>query len=205
MVVEVAHNSTRDVDVLQSVFDAVEHSGDVSPEVTCRRRTQCHTDAMATGMTRGGAALRYALASVLLIAAQLGSMWFHSAGVYQGDANVPLVRFPQDVDFFYVLTFAPSIIGLKYLAYDFAVRAFTKNYGTRALSICFFAGYSAALAMDVACLFAASRPVADAGLSVLGAIVQSPLVLFAVGGAIAATVLLKDKPPHSGPAPSSGR
>jgi len=156
-------------------------------------------------MTRGGAALRYGVASVLLIAAQLGSMWFHSAGVYQGDANVPLVRFPQDVDFFYVLTFAPTVIGIKYLAYDFAVRAFTKNYGTRPLSICFFAGYSAALAMDVACLFAASRPVADAGLSVLGAIVQSPLVLFAAGGAIAATVLLKDKPPHSGPASSSRR
>ena len=31
VVVEVAHNSNRDVDVLQSVFDAVERSGDVSP------------------------------------------------------------------------------------------------------------------------------------------------------------------------------
>lgn len=154
-------------------------------------------------MTRGGAALRYALASVLLVAAQLGSMWFHSAGVYQGDANVPLLRFPQDVYFFDVLTFAPTIIGLKYLAYDFAVRAFTKNYRTRALHICFFAGYAAALAIDAACLFAASRPVADAGFAVLGAIMQSPLVLFAAGGAIAATVLLKDRPSQTGPAPSS--
>ena len=158
---------------------------------------------MATGMTRGGAALRYALASVLLVAAQLGSMWFHSSGVYRGDANVPLLRFPQDVDFFYVLTFTPTIIGLKYLAYDFAVKAFTKTYRTRGLRICFVAAYAAALAIDVACLFAASRPVADAGLAVLGAIVQSPLVLFAAGGAMAATVLLKDKPPQTGPARSS--
>ena len=150
-------------------------------------------------MTRAGAALRFGAVAILLVAAHLAGLWFHSAGVYRGDANVPLFRFPQDVDFFYVLTFPPTIIGLKYLAYDFAVRAFTKTYRTRALRICFFAGYVAALAIDVACLFAASKPVADAGLAILGAIVQSPLVLFAAGGAIAATVLLKDKPPQTGP------
>lgn len=129
---------------------------------------------MAFGMTRGGTALRYALVSVLLIAAQLGSMWFHSAGVYQGNANVPLRDFPQDVDFFFVLTFAPTIIGLKYLAYDSAVRAFTKDYRTPALLLCFGAGYAATFAMDVACLFAASRPVSDSGLAILGTILQSP-------------------------------
>lgn len=47
------------------------------------------------------------MVSVLLIAAQVGSMWFHSAGVYQGDANVPLREFPEDLDIFFVLTFAP--------------------------------------------------------------------------------------------------
>ncbi|MFJ6272346.1 hypothetical protein ACIQG8_20430 [Pseudarthrobacter oxydans] len=149
-------------------------------------------------MTRGGTALRYAVVSVLLIAAQVGSMWFHSAGVYQGDANVPLRKFPEDLDAFFVLTFAPTIVGLKYLAYDAAVRAFTKDYRTPALLLCFGAGYAAAIAMDVACLFAASRPVSDSGLAILGTILQSPLALVAAGGVIAATVLLKDRPPHTG-------
>ncbi|MEV8083523.1 hypothetical protein [Pseudarthrobacter oxydans] len=153
---------------------------------------------MALGMTRGGTALRYAAVSVLLIAAQVGSMWFHSAGVYQGDANVPLRKFPEDLDVFFVLTFAPTIVGLKYLAYDAAVRAFTKDYRTPALLLCFGAGYAAAFAMDVACLFAASRPVSDSGLAILGTILQSPLALVAAGGVIAATVLLKDRPPHTG-------
>jgi len=70
---------------------------------------------MALGMTRGGTALRYAAVSVLLIAAQVGSMWFHSAGVYQGDANVRLRKFPEDLDVFFVLTFAPTIVGLNTL------------------------------------------------------------------------------------------
>ncbi|WP_258805086.1 hypothetical protein [Pseudarthrobacter sp. NS4] len=155
-------------------------------------------------MTRGGTLLRYAVVSVLLIAAQLVSLWFHSAGVYQGKANVPLREFPGDVDVFFVLTFAPTIVGLKYLVYDVAVRAFTKDYRTPALLLCFVAGYAAALAFDVACLFAASKPVADAGFAILGTIMQSPLILLAAGGIIAAAVLLKDRPPQAGATPSPG-
>ncbi|WP_223984734.1 hypothetical protein [Arthrobacter sp. NicSoilB8] len=155
---------------------------------------------MAIGMTRGGTVLRDGAAAVLLVAAQLAGFWFHSAGIYQGTANVPLAEFPEDVDVFYVLTFAPTIIGLKYLAYDFAVREFTKTYRTPALLLCFFVGYAAALAIDVACLFSASRPIADAGLAVLGAVFQTPLVLFACATVIAATVLLKDRPPQTGAA-----
>lgn len=78
------------------------------------------------------------------------------------------------------------------------MRAFTKDYRTPALLLCFGAGYAAAFAMDVACLFAASRPVSDSGLAILGTILQSPLALVAAGGVIAATVLLKDRPPHTG-------
>lgn len=37
-----------------------------------------------------------------------------------------------------------AAIGLKYLVYDFAVRAFTKSYKTPALLVCFFVGYAAA-------------------------------------------------------------
>ena len=154
---------------------------------------------MAIRMTRRGTVLlRYGAAAVLLVAAQLAGFWFHSAGIYQGTANVPLAEFPEDVDVFYVLTFAPSIIGLKYLVYDFAVRAFTKTYRTPALLVCFFVGYAAALAIDAACLFSASKPIADAGFAIMGAIFQTPLVLFAFGTAIAATVLLKDRPPQTG-------
>lgn len=156
-------------------------------------------------MTRGGTALRYGVVSFLLIAVQLFSLWFHSAGVYQGKSNVPLSDFPEDVDVFFVLTFAPTIVGLKYLAYDVAVRAFTKDYRTPALLLCFIAGYAAAFAIDVACLFAASRPIADAGLAVLGTIMQSPMVLLAAGGIIAAAVLIKDRPPQTGTTPSPGR
>ena len=159
---------------------------------------------MTRGMTRGGAALRYGLASVLLIAAQLVSLWFHSAGVYEGRANVPLREFPEDVDFFFVFTFPPTLVGLKYLIYDVAVRAFTKDYRSPALFLCFVVGYAAALAIDLACVFAASKPMADAGLAIFGAILQSPLVLIAAGGTIAAIVLLKDRPPHSGAARPSG-
>jgi hypothetical protein len=153
---------------------------------------------MATGMTRGGAFLRYGAAAVLLVAVQLTGSWFHSAGIYHGNANVPLAEFPEDVDIFFVLTFAPTIIGLKYLVYDFAVRAFTKTYRTPALLLCFFLGYAAALAIDVVCLFSASKPVADAGLAILGAVFQTPFVLVACAGAIAATVLLKDRPAQTG-------
>lgn len=100
---------------------------------------------------------------------------------------------------------SPTIVGLKYLAYDVAVTAFTKDYRTPALLLCFIAGYAAAFAIDVACLFAASRPIADAGLAVLGTIMQSPMVLLAAGGIIAATVLIKDPPPQTGATPSPGR
>lgn len=155
---------------------------------------------MASGLTRGGSAVRYGAAAVLLVAAQLAGLWFHSAGIYEGTANVPLAAFPGDLDVFDVLTFAPTIVGLKYLAYDVAVRAFTKTYRTRALLLCFFVGYAAALAIDVACLFSASKPIADAGLAIVGAVFQTPLVLFAFGAAIAATVLLKDRPPQTGAA-----
>lgn len=153
---------------------------------------------MATGMTRGGALLRYGAAAVVLIAAELAGSWFHSAGMYRGAANIPLAEFPEDVDVLSVLTFAPTIVGLKYLAYDFAVQAFTKTYRTLPLLLCFFAGYAAALAIDAACLFSASTPIADAGLAVMGAVFQTPLVLFACAAAIAATVLLKDRPPQTG-------
>lgn len=153
-------------------------------------------------MTRGGTVLRYGVVSVLLIAVQVYSLWFHSAGVYQGNHNVALREFPEDVDVFFVLTFAPTIVGLKYLAYDAAVRAFLKDYRTPALFLCFIAGYAVALAIDVACLFAASKPIADSGLAVLGTIMQSPMALLAAGGVIAATVLIKDRPPQTGATPS---
>lgn len=38
-------------------------------------------------------------------------------------ANVPLSEFPEDVDFVFVLTFAATVFGLKYLIYELAVRA----------------------------------------------------------------------------------
>ena len=141
--------------------------------------------------------LRYSAAAVLLVAAQLAGLWFHSAGVYGGTANVPLAEFPEDVAVFDVLTFAPTIIGLKYLIYDFAVREFTKTYRTPGLLLCFFVGYAAALAFDMACLYSASKPIADAGFALLGAVFQTPLALFACATAIAATVLLKDRPPET--------
>lgn len=160
---------------------------------------------MALGMTRAGTALRYGMVSALLVGIQLYSLWFHSAGVYQGNANVPLSDFPEDVDVVFVLTFVPTVVGLKYLAYDAAVRAFTKDYRTPALVVCFIAGYAAALASDAACLFAASRPIADSGLAALGTILQSPIPLLAAGGIIAGTVLLKDRPPQAGATPTPGQ
>ncbi|WP_457948729.1 hypothetical protein ACTAQI_00260 [Pseudarthrobacter sp. alpha12b] len=154
------------------------------------------------GMTRRGTWLRYGLVSAVLIGVHLGSLWFFSEGVYRGTSNVPLIKFPQEVDHFFVLTFTPTLIGLKYLAYDSAVRAFTKVYRPPALMVVFVAGYLVALAMDLAGLVAASKPMADSGFAILGAICQTPLVLVAAGGLIAATVLLKDRPPQTGPNPS---
>ncbi|WP_455833551.1 hypothetical protein [Pseudarthrobacter siccitolerans] len=153
---------------------------------------------MALGMTRRGTALRYGVVSVLLITVQLVTMWFYSSEVYRGQANVPLRAFPGDVDFFFVLTFAPTIVGLKYLAYDVAVRAFTKDYRKRSLILCFVAGYAAALAYDVACLVAVSKPVADSGFAIFGVLMHSPLILLGAGGIIAVTVLLNDRPPQDG-------
>jgi hypothetical protein len=152
------------------------------------------------GMTRRGTWLRYAVVSVLLIGIHVGSLWFYSDGVYHGGANVPLFKFPEEVDVFYVVTFAPLAIGLKYLAYDSAVRAFIKDSGTPALLVVFAAGYLVALAMDVACIVAASKPIADSGLAILGAMFQTPLVLFAAGALIAGSVLWKDRPPQAHPA-----
>ncbi|MHC6591520.1 hypothetical protein [Arthrobacter sp. C152] len=150
-------------------------------------------------MTRRGTWLRYGLVSALLVGIHVGSTWFFSEGVYQGGSNVPLIKFPQDVDVFFVLTFTPSLIGLKYLVYDSAVRAVTKNYRPTALMVVFAAGYAVALAMDVAGLIASSKPIADSGFAILGAIFQTPLVLLAAGGLIAAAALPKDKPPQMQP------
>jgi hypothetical protein len=148
-------------------------------------------------MTVRGRMLRYCAAVALVIGAQLAGFWFHSSGVYPGRSNVPLRQFPQDVDLFFVLTFAPTIIGLKYLVYEFAVRAFTGKSGTRATGICFYAGYAIALAIDMMSIFSASKPIADAGLAVLGTVTMSPLVLIAAGGVIAGYVLWKDRPPSA--------
>lgn len=154
---------------------------------------------MAWGMTRRGTWLRYGLLSALLIGIHLGTLWFFSDGVYHGGANVPLRRFPEDVDVFFILTFTPTFIGLKFLAYDSAVRAITKGYTPAALMVVFIAGYVVALAMDVAGLIASSKPIADAGFAILGAIFQTPLVLLAAGGLIAAAALQKDTPPQTQP------
>lgn len=149
------------------------------------------------GMTVRGAVLRYCAAVILVIGAQLAGFWSHSSGAYQGQSNVPLSRFPEDVDFFFVLSFAPTIVGLKYLVYEFAVRAFTGTTGNLATRVCFYAGYAVALAIDMTSVFAASKPIADAGLAVLGAVMQSPVVLIAAGGVIAGYVLWKDRPPSA--------
>jgi hypothetical protein len=145
-------------------------------------------------MTVRGEVLRYCAAVILLIRAQLAGFWSHSSGVYQGQSNVPLSRFPEDLDFFFVLTFAPTIIGFKYLVYEFAVRAFTGTTRSLAPRVCFYAGYAIALAIDMMSVFSASKPIADAGLAVLGAVMQSPLVLIAARAVIACYVLWKDRP-----------
>jgi hypothetical protein len=160
---------------------------------------------MAMGMTRRGAWLRYGLVSVLLILIHVGALWFFSDGVYHGNANVPLFKFPEEVDVLYILTFTPLFIGLKYRVYDAAVRAATRNYRPRAAVVCFVAGYVVALAMDVACLVAASRPIADSGLSILGSVFQTPLVLLVAGALIAGAGMQNGRPPETGPAPFPGR
>lgn len=88
----------------------------------------------------GGLALRYWAVVILAAATHLAGLWFHSSGIYQGPANVPLSQFPENVDFVFVLTFAATMIGLKYVVYELAVRAFTGNYKTPAIRLCFYAG-----------------------------------------------------------------
>lgn len=151
------------------------------------------------GMTRRGTWLRYGLLSVLLIGIHLVIAWYFSDGVYQGGANVPLRKFPEDVDVFFVLTFTPTFIGLKFLWYDSAVRSFTKGYRPPAVMVVFIAGYVVALAIDVACLIAASKPIADSGFAVFGSILQSPFVLILAGAVVAGLALNKDFPPETQP------
>lgn len=153
---------------------------------------------MAIRRTMGGLALRYWAVVILAAATHLAGLWFHSSGIYQGPANVPLSQFPENVDFVFVLTFAATMIGLKYVVYELAVRAFTGNYKTPAIRLCFYAGYAAALAIDMASIFSSSKPIADVGLAIVAAVFQSPLVLIASAGAIAAIVLWKDTPPKTG-------
>ncbi|MGX5718107.1 hypothetical protein [Arthrobacter sp. MAHUQ-56] len=150
-------------------------------------------------MTRRGTWLRYGLLSALLIGIHLGTLWFFSDGVYHGGANVPLRRFPEDVDVFFVLTFTPTFIGLKFLAYDSAVRAITKGYTPAAVMVVFIAGYVVALAMEIAFLIAASKPVADSGFAIFGSILQTPFVLLLAGAIVAGLALNKDFPPQAQP------
>ena len=153
---------------------------------------------MAIQRTKGVVALRYCAVVILMAVTQLGGFWFHSAGVYQGVANVPLSEFPEDVDFVFVLTLAATVIGLKYLVYEFAVRAFTGDYTNPVIRLCFYACYSTALVIDMVSIFSASKPISDSGLAILAAVFQTPLVLIAAAGAIAAIVLWKDLPPRTG-------
>ncbi|MGN7150341.1 hypothetical protein ACTHQ6_15260 [Arthrobacter sp. SAFR-179] len=155
--------------------------------------------AMAIGMTRRGTWLRYGLLSALLVAIHLGTQWYFSEGVYEGRANVPLRKFPENVSVLDLLTFTPIFIGLKFLAYDSAVRSFTKGYRPPALMVIFIAGYVVALAMDIACLTAAAKPIADSGFALLGPILQTPFVLFLAGAIIAGLALQKDFPPEAQP------
>lgn len=153
---------------------------------------------MAIQRKKGVVALRYCAVVILMAATQLAGFWFHSAGVYQGGANVPLSEFPEDVDFVFVLTFAATVFGLKYLVYELAVRAFTGNHRTPAIRLCFYAGYATALMIDMVSIFSASKPISDSGFAILAAVFQTPLVLIACAGAIAGIVLWKDLPPRTG-------
>jgi len=151
------------------------------------------------GMTPHGTWLRFGLVSALLIAIHVGSFWFFSEGVYQGNTSVPLRRFPEDVSIWDVLTFTPIFIGLKFLAYDSAVRTITKDYRPAALTVVFIAGYVVALAMDIACLIAAAKPVADSGFALLGPILQTPLVLLLAFAIITGVSVQHDAPPQARP------
>ncbi|MDI3211960.1 hypothetical protein [Arthrobacter sp. AL12] len=136
---------------------------------------------MALQGTKGTVALRYCAVVILMAVTQLAGFWFHSGDVYQGVANVPLSEFPEDVDFVFVLTFAATVFGLKYLIYELA-------------------GYATALMIDMASIFSASKPIPDSGIAILAAVFQTPLVLIACAGAIAAIVLWKGLPPRTGAA-----
>ncbi len=131
-------------------------------------------------------ALRYGAVVVLAAATQLAGLWFYSAGVYGGRSNIALRRFPEDVDFIFVWTFAASIIGLKYVVYEFTAKPCTRTRDTPATRIWFYAAYAIALVIDLASLFLSSRPIADAGFAMLGAVLYSPPVLIAAAFAIAA-------------------
>ena len=120
------------------------------------------------------------------------------SAIYQGAANVPLSGFPEDVDFVCVLTFAATVIGLKYLVYEVPLKAFTGTYRNRASWPCYYTGYAAALILDMASIFAGSKSISDSGLAILAGVFQTPLVLIASAGAIAAIVLWKDMPPRTG-------
>lgn len=119
-------------------------------------------------------------------------------GRLSGARDLPLREFPEDVDFVFVLTFAATMIGPKYLVYELAVRASTGNYRTPAMRLCFYAGYASALVIDMASVFSSSKPIADAGFVVLAAVFQTPLVLIASAVGIAAIVLWKGTPPKTG-------
>ncbi|CAH0187154.1 MULTISPECIES: hypothetical protein [unclassified Arthrobacter] len=67
-----------------------------------------------------------------------------------------------------------------------------------AIRLCFYAGYAVALMIDVASIFSSSEPAADSGFAILAAVFQTPLVLIASAGAVAAIVLRKDAPPRTG-------
>lgn len=49
-------------------------------------------------------------------------------------------------------------MGLKYLVYEFAVGAFAGTWRNRAIWLCYYAGYAAALIIDLASIFAGRNP-----------------------------------------------
>ena len=48
--------------------------------------------------------------------------------------------------------------------------------------------------MDMASIFSAAKPTADAGFAILAAVFQTPMVLIGFAGAILGIVLWKDRP-----------
>ncbi|MHA7262231.1 hypothetical protein ACX80W_03390 [Arthrobacter sp. TMN-37] len=153
---------------------------------------------MAVRRTMGGVALRYCAVLVLAAAAHLAGLWFHSSGVYHGPANVPLTQFPEDADFGFVLTFAASIIGLKYVVYELIARTFSRNFESRAARACFYAGYVVALMIDLASLFSSSEPIADAGFALLAAVLCSPVVLIVCAAVIVGITCWANRPVKAG-------